>query len=51
MQILLYSGFYPIIYGKMAAFAIAKIFLKILCPGNYPYRKIYRDGKKWFSVI
>jgi hypothetical protein len=44
MQILLFSGFHPIIYGKTGVFATAKIFLKNLCPGNESFGIKYGDS-------
>jgi hypothetical protein len=51
MQILLYLGFHPTIYGKLAAFAIAKFFQKNCCPGNGSIGKRYGHGNFCFSVI
>jgi len=33
MQILLFSGFHPIVYGKPASIATANRFQKKTCPG------------------
>jgi hypothetical protein len=51
MQTLLFSGFHPTIYGKLAEFAIARIFKKNPCPGNSSFAKKLGDSIPPSSVI